>query len=85
MTNYAQMLGEEAAEGNSGLSIQAHKLLLRAIELKPEYAQAHFILGVWNEAFGTKQAAMDEYKTALTLKPNWPEVRDRLDRLSGRN
>jgi tetratricopeptide (TPR) repeat protein len=79
MTNYAQMLSEEAYENHDQqLATQARHLLDRAIELKPKYAQAHYVLGAWNEAFGTKEDALSEYIIALNLRPGWPQVERRL-------
>ena len=79
MTNYAQMLAQEAyAQHNEALATQARLLLQESIKERPSYAQAHFILGIWNETFGTKEAAIAEFQKALELRPDLPGVREHL-------
>jgi len=82
LVNYAQMLGEQAfAQRDPALRARSHDLLMRAIALRPRYAQAHYILGVWDETFATRDAAIAEFQTALSLRPDLTEVRRRLDAL----
>jgi tetratricopeptide (TPR) repeat protein len=82
MTNYAQLLGQEAYETKDPAKRdRAHGLLQQAIEIRPDYAQAHYILGEWNIAFGSRPAAIRQFKIALNLKPDWPEVRQKLQQL----
>jgi tetratricopeptide (TPR) repeat protein len=84
MTNYAQLLGQEAFNRrDSTMRDRAHGLLDAAIQIKPDYAQAHYILGEWNEAFGSPDAAIRQYNIALHLKPDWPEVQKRLQSVRG--
>jgi hypothetical protein len=84
MTNYAQALGQEAYAGRDpAMRDKAHGLLDAAIQMKPDYAQAHYILGEWNEAFGSPEVAIRQYKIALNLRPDWPEVQKRLQLLAG--
>jgi tetratricopeptide (TPR) repeat protein len=79
MTNYAQMLGQEAfAEHDPQLATQARALLEQAIKLRPTYAQAHYILGIWQETFGTRDAAIAEFKIAQELRPDLPGLREHL-------
>ncbi len=82
MTNYAQLLGQEAFDRKDPkLRDRAHELLEQAITMRPDYAQAHYILGEWNIAFGSRQAAIRQFKIALNLRPDWPEVREKLNAL----
>jgi tetratricopeptide (TPR) repeat protein len=82
MTNYAQLLGQEAFDRKDpALRDRAHGLLERAIALRPDYAQAHYILGLWNIAFGSRVAAIRQFKIALNLRPDWPEVQKELQKL----
>jgi tetratricopeptide (TPR) repeat protein len=82
MTNYAQLLGQEAFDRNApAMRARAHELLEEAIAIRPDYAQAHYILGEWNIAFGSRAAAIRQYKIALDLRPDWPEVQQKLQML----
>lgn len=82
MTNYAQLLGQEAFDQQeAAMRDRAHQLLEQAIALRPDYAQAHYILGEWNIAFGSRPAAIRQFKIALNLRPDWPEVRQKLEEL----
>ena len=54
------------------------KLLRRALELKPNYPDAHYNLGIALEEQGDLTAAIASYKTALQLKPNYPEAHNNL-------
>jgi Tfp pilus assembly protein PilF len=82
MTNYAQLLGQEAFDRKDPkLRDRAHELLEQAITMRPDYAQSHYILGEWNIAFGSRQAAIRQFKIALNLHPDWPEVQNRLNEL----
>ena len=64
---------------------RAHVLLEQAITMRPDYAQAHYILGIWNVAFGSRPAAIRQFKIALNLHPDWPEVRQKLEQLETPN
>jgi tetratricopeptide (TPR) repeat protein len=82
MTNYAQMLGQEAfARRDAALADHAHQLLEQAITLRPDYAHAHYMLGIWNAAFGSRAAAVRQFKIALQLQPDSKEAWDQLRRL----
>ena len=60
---------------------RAHQLLEQAIEMRPDYAQAHYILGLWNIQFGSRTAAIRQLKIALNLRPDWPDVEEKLRKL----
>ena len=82
MTNYAQMLGTEAyATHNVTLHFWARDMLNDAIRMRPKYAQAHYVLGLWNEAFGTRDEAIKEFKTALKLRPDLPDAQNQINKL----
>jgi tetratricopeptide (TPR) repeat protein len=82
MTNYAQLLGQEAFDSKDAAQRdRAHQLLEEAINMRPDYAQAHYILGEWNIAFGSRTAAIRQFKIALDLHPDWPEVKEKLKNL----
>jgi Tfp pilus assembly protein PilF len=82
MVGYAQTLGILAVQRHDpALRDRAHQLLERAIQLKPNYAQAHYIMAVWDEQFGTPEAAIAEFRKALELRPDWPDAQKRLDNL----
>jgi Tfp pilus assembly protein PilF len=82
MVGYAQTLGILAVQRHDpALRDRAHQLLERAIQLKPNYAQAHYIMAVWDEQFGTPQSAILEFEKALELRPDWPDAQKRLDNL----
>jgi tetratricopeptide (TPR) repeat protein len=84
MTNYAQLLGEEAVDRHDpAMRDRAHVLLEQAITMRPDYAQAHYILGIWNVAFGSREAAIRQFKIALNLRPDWKEVEEKLQKLEG--
>jgi tetratricopeptide (TPR) repeat protein len=85
MVNYAQMLGQQAyAQHDPHLRDQARQLLDQAIKQRPTYAQAHYILGVWQEAFGDPQSASAEFQTALRLRPDLADAQKRLDLLQSK-
>lgn len=82
MTNYAQMLGQEAFDRHDpAMRDRAHLLLEQAITLRPDYAHAHYILGIWNVAFGSQVAAIRQFKIALQLQPDMKEASQELQKL----
>ena len=75
MTNYAQLLAQVAFDRHdAGMRDKAHGLLNAALRIRPDYAQAHLILGEWNMAFGSREAAIRQLKIALALRPGWAEA-----------
>jgi tetratricopeptide (TPR) repeat protein len=86
MVGCAQTLGLLAVQRHDPqLRDRARELLQRAIQLKPDYAQAHYIMAVWDERFGTRQSAIAEFEKALELRPDWPDAHKRLDNLRSMN
>ena len=82
MTNYAQMLAQGAFDRNDpAMREKAHELLLAAIAMRPDYDQAHYILGLWDAAFGSREAAIRQMKIALKLHPDWVEVEEKLEEM----
>ena len=60
--------------GMQGRFEELIKLLHQALELKPNYPEAHINLGNAFKEKGDLTAAIASYNTALQLKPNCPEV-----------
>ena len=46
----------------------------KALEIKPDYAEAYFNMGVVLKENGDSEAAIDSYKKALTIKPDYAEA-----------
>lgn len=51
--------------------------------LDPEYAKAHYNLGLAYESQGLLNKAVEAYTRALSLNPDFNEARDYLDRVNG--
>ena len=82
MTNYAQLLGQEAFDRHdAAMRDRAHGLLEEAVNLRPDYAQSHYVLGLWNIAFGSREAAIRQFKIALNLRPGWEDVEKMLENM----
>ncbi len=82
MVNYAQTLGALAYQtGNPQLSDRAKALLQRAIQLKPDYAQAHFGLAIWNQTFGDPKTALEEMEIAHQLQPDRADIAEKLAKM----
>jgi len=65
---YALSLRKRAlVPGTDNSQADAEKLLLRAVELKPQYAEAHFELGLLYEDEKRDAKAMREYQTTIQL------------------
>jgi tetratricopeptide (TPR) repeat protein len=62
-------IGEELVR--MGQPAQAIPILQEAVKDSPEYAPAHFNLGVAFNAAGRKDEALDEFGSAITLMPNY--------------
>jgi DNA-binding NtrC family response regulator len=54
---------------------QAEGLLLKAIELRPQCAEAHYLTGVLHELRGERHAAYSAYRKALQADPNYEPAR----------
>jgi len=62
---------------------EAKSLLLKAIELDPKNAQAHFQLGLTYMALKNSHKAMEAYQKSIQLDPNFPEAYFNLGYLYG--
>lgn len=52
-----------------------------AINIKPDYAEAHYNLGAVLEHLGRKNEAIDSYKEAIKILPNYPDAHNNLGTL----
>jgi tetratricopeptide (TPR) repeat protein len=57
--------------------------LIEALKINPQSAKAAFNLGLAYELNNKRDEAMASYQRTLTLAPDHPQARERLDRLSG--
>ena len=53
----------------------------QALRIKPDYAEAHYNLGVALEQAGRVQEAIGHYEQALRIKPDFAEAQNKLARL----
>jgi tetratricopeptide (TPR) repeat protein len=63
---------------------EARANAVKAIELNPYYARAHYVLGRCHEADGEKGLALEQYETCLEMKPPHEiqvVVQDRINKL----
>jgi tetratricopeptide (TPR) repeat protein len=56
-------------------------LFQKVVELKPNHARAHFMLGEWLLIEHREAKALEEYQTALLCQPDFPEAHTRLAEL----
>ncbi len=63
----------------------AEKLLVRAVDLKPGFSDAHFQLGLLYEDNGQDSQAIREYRIVTRLDPAFAKARYRLSRLYEKN
>jgi tetratricopeptide (TPR) repeat protein len=56
----------------------AAKMFEAAVSIKPDYAEAHFNLGVILKALGQDVAAVESYKKAVAITPNYPDAHNNL-------
>jgi tetratricopeptide (TPR) repeat protein len=54
------------------------------LRIKPDYAEAHYDLGVAFEQEGRIQEAVGHFEQALRIKPDYAEAQNRLARLRER-
>ncbi len=66
------MLG--ATLEKQGRNDEARREHLRALEIKPDYADAHNNLGVAYQHQGESAAAAEQYQIALRLRPRYPQA-----------
>ncbi len=69
--------------GRADRADTALRVLQLSIELNPRSAQSYFAVGQIHERAGDKQAAIDAYRKALELSPDFRPARERLDTLTG--
>lgn len=55
--------------------------ITKALELKPDMAEAYNFLGVMHEILGDLNKAMKAYRTASNLDPNYSPARENIDRV----
>ena len=53
----------------------------QALRINPDYASAHYNLGIALEQAGRVSEAIGHYEQALQINPNMAEVKNRLARL----
>jgi tetratricopeptide (TPR) repeat protein len=53
----------------------------QAVRIKPDYAAAHYNLGVALEQAGRVQEAIEHYEQALRIKPDFTRAQNALARL----
>jgi DNA-binding response OmpR family regulator len=59
---------------------RAHDLLEEALELEPNSAEAHHLMGVLRESLGQDRAAYEDYRTALEVDPHYLPALDSMRR-----
>jgi Tfp pilus assembly protein PilF len=59
----------------------ASKMFENAVNIKPDYSEAHFNLGAMHNALGRKTTAIGCYKKAIELTPNYPDAHNNLGSL----
>ena len=57
----------------SGQYTKAIELLSRAIQLKPDLAEAHYFLGATYNNMDRHREAIEEFKESIRLKPGWAD------------
>jgi tetratricopeptide (TPR) repeat protein len=83
---YALSLRKRAlSAGSNGSQVEAEKLLLRAVNLNPGYADAHFELGLLYEDEKQDAKAIREYEIATKLRSDLSKAHYRLGRLYQKN
>jgi protein O-mannosyl-transferase len=63
---------------NLGRYADARENIEAALELVPDYAEAHYEYGRWMEKHGQLDEAAERYRRALTLRPDFPQAEDAL-------
>lgn len=79
---YALSLRGRTTEGHSASADrEAERLLLRATKLRPDWADAHFQLGLLYEDQSLQDNAIREYQVSVRLQPEFAKAHYRLARL----
>ena len=60
---------------------EAIEHLEHALRVEPDFAEAHYNLGVALEQMGRIEAAIGHYEQALRIKPDYAEARNSLAQL----
>ena len=69
------------ALAKAGRTEEAALRLSQAIEIQPQFAQSHYYLGLVRTAQERIPEAIENYRTALELRPNHPGARQKLNLL----
>jgi tetratricopeptide (TPR) repeat protein len=56
----------------------ASKMFESAVNIKPDYAEAHFNLGAMYKILGRDDAAIESYKKAIDISPDYPDAHNNL-------
>ncbi len=68
----------------NGQNEEAEQAFLKALELKPNYREAHFTLGVMYEQINQKDKAKTQMETVLKLVPGDPDATNELKKLENK-
>jgi len=68
----------------SGRLPEAIEHLQQALRIKPDFAEAHYQLGVGLEQVGRVQEALGHYEEAVRIKPDYTQAQNALTRLQAR-
>lgn len=66
-------------ETDNSLYERGVELILQSIKLAPTDPRGYYQLGLFYEELGEKDKAKDNYRKAWELKPDWAEVKEKLD------
>ena len=69
-----ELFHEGAAHAQSGRLAEAIDAWERAVELRPDLAEAHFNLGAAHRDRGELPEALEAYRRAAELRPNWADA-----------
>ena len=56
----------------------AAKMFKTAVTIKPDYAEAHFNLGVVQKGIEQPELSIESYRKAIAIKPNYPDAHNNL-------
>lgn len=59
----------------------AAKMFDAAVTIQPDYAEAHFNLGVTRMDLGQNDAAIESYRKAIIITPNYPDAHNNLGKI----
>jgi Flp pilus assembly protein TadD len=69
--------------GQTGRVGEAIGHLEQAVRIKPDFAEAHFNLGIALARVGRMPEAIEHLEQALRIEPDFPPARNALARLQG--